>query len=110
MRRKLELKDWVHKLMDENPIVTYGPNARVVLKCARTGKRRVDHIRRDWWVDEDFRDGYEALRADEGFMIVGELNEVRHNEQLCLSSVGTRIECESGNVADFASGECSADQ
>jgi hypothetical protein len=66
MRRKSDLKDWVRKLMDENPIVTFGPNARVVLRCARTGKCHARRIRQNWWDDTDFRWDYALLRAPRG--------------------------------------------
>jgi hypothetical protein len=38
MGRKAELKDQVRELMDQNPIVTYGPNALILSGCVHTGK------------------------------------------------------------------------
>lgn len=67
MNRQIKLKDFVRDLMAQNPVVTYGPSVTVELLCARTGKIRVEHIRQDWWDDEHFRCGYEALRAEEGW-------------------------------------------
>jgi len=78
MRRRADLKDWVRKLMDENPKVTFGPSVSVVFRCARTGKCRPDLIRLDWWEDDDFRRGYELLLAEEGLILESEqLNWVK---------------------------------
>jgi hypothetical protein len=72
MNRKTKLKDYARKLMEQEPIVTPGPSVTVKLLCLSTGKIRRERIRLDWWEDEDFRYGYEALREDDGFILVSE--------------------------------------
>lgn len=74
MSKKTKLKDMVRELLARNPIVTFGPSATVALMCPSTGKIRIERIRLDWWEDEDFRYGYEGLRADEGFILGSEVN------------------------------------
>lgn len=74
MNRKTKLKDWVRKLLEENPIITYGPSVMVEWRCAYTREICPQRIRQDWWEDGDFRFGYEALRADAGFIPVSELD------------------------------------
>ena len=64
----------VRDLMTNNAIFTPGPNATIRLRCVSTGEIRVERIRLDWWEDELFREGYEALRADEGFKLLSDLD------------------------------------
>jgi hypothetical protein len=71
MARKTELKDFVRDLMNQAPNVTNGPTVLLELECARTGERRVERIRLDWWEDDDFRSGFEAIRGDDGLVLVG---------------------------------------
>lgn len=73
MSKKTTLKEWVHELMTNNPSVTPGPTETIALANGSTGETRIERIRKDWWDDYDFRCGYEALRADEGFEIVSEV-------------------------------------
>jgi hypothetical protein len=70
MERKAKIKDWVRALMEYNPSAPPGGSRMVVLTCAHTAGRHVEHIRQDWWDDDDFRCGYEELRADSGLLIV----------------------------------------
>lgn|SRR6185312_564196 len=77
MNRKAKLKDYVRELMEQQPIVTPGPSVTVELLCKSTGNIRLQRIRLDRWEDELFREGYEALMADEGFQLAPEVGTTR---------------------------------
>jgi hypothetical protein len=60
---------WVRTLLSGYPAASNGTNVRVQLRHVATGECHVRLIRQEWWIDEDFRHGYEALCAEEGFEI-----------------------------------------
>jgi hypothetical protein len=66
MIQKTKLKDWAREMKEQFPsIISSGRTANIEW-LTRTGERRIESVSLDCWVDEDFRDGYIAYRADEG--------------------------------------------
>jgi hypothetical protein len=67
----MEFKGFVWELMNQARNVTTGPIVLIELECPGTGERNCEPIRLDWWQDDDFRSGFEALRGDDGLVVVG---------------------------------------
>ena len=68
--KKMDLKDHVRSLENQGFMVT-SSSCYVLDRLVRVGRRR-DHFERvpqHCWDDEDFRCGFDALRAEEGFRL-----------------------------------------
>jgi len=105
--KKTKLKDWVRGLMSQASGLTGGAPIRVELRCVRTGEWREDRIGRDFWEDEDFRDGYEAMVDEDGFIIVK--IDTACGPKGYGYPESTPAGREPGNVADLASSEFAVD-
>jgi len=71
MIRKTKEKDWVRGVMNQASSLSGGSTLLIELEHICTGERHSDPIGQDCWEDPIFHDAYEAMRAEDGFKIMG---------------------------------------